>query len=57
VSTQFLLGLVCGLGALAVWFFRARAARNAKRAAAGKKTRTAAMRSAQNVEAALRGRR
>jgi hypothetical protein len=57
VSTPFLLSLVCGFGALAVWFFRARAARDAKRAAAGKKTRNAAMRSAQTVEAALKGRR
>ena len=57
VGTTILLGLVCGFGALAVWFFRARAARRSKSAAAAKKTRNAALRSAQNVEAALRGRR
>ena len=57
MSTPFLLALVCGFGALAVWYFRARAARKSARTAAGKKTRKAALRSAQSVETALKGRR
>jgi hypothetical protein len=57
VSTPFLLSLACGCGVLAVWYFRARAARSSKRASAAEKTRNAAQRSAQNVEAALKGRR
>jgi hypothetical protein len=57
VSTPFLLSLACGCGVLAVWYFRARAARSSKRAAAAEKTRDAAKRSAQKVQAALRGRR
>jgi hypothetical protein len=57
VSTPFLLGLVFGTGALAVWYFRARAARTSSRDATAKRTRNAALRSAQNVAAALKGRR
>jgi hypothetical protein len=57
VSTPFLLGLVIGVGALAVWYFRGRAARDSVRDQAARKTRNAAMKSAQNVEAAIRGRR
>ncbi len=56
MSTPFLLGLVF-LGALALWYFRSKATRHSAREAAGRKTRNAAMRSAQNVEAAIRGRR
>jgi hypothetical protein len=56
VSTPFLLGLVF-IGAVALWYFRGRASRDSAREAAGRKTRNAAMRSAQHVEAAIRGRR
>jgi hypothetical protein len=57
VSTPVLLGLVFGIGALAVWYFRARAARSSKRNAAASKTRKAALRSARSVENAIKGRR
>jgi hypothetical protein len=57
VSTPFLLGLVIGFGALAIWYFRVRAARDSVRDLAARKNRNAAMKSAQNVEAAIRGRR
>lgn len=56
MSIPFLLGLVL-LGGLAIWYFRARAARDATRDLAARKTRNAAMKSAQNVQAAIRGRR
>jgi Tfp pilus assembly protein PilX len=57
VSTPFLLGLVLVLGALGIWYFRARSARDSKRASAASKARNNAVRSAQSVQAALRGRR
>jgi HEPN domain-containing protein len=57
VSLPVLVGLACGFGALAIWYFRAKAARSSARNAAGKKVRNAAVRSAQSVEAALKGRR
>lgn len=56
MSIPFLLGLVF-LGVLAIWYFRARAARDSKRASAASRARNTAMRSAQSVEAAIRGRR
>jgi hypothetical protein len=56
VSTPFLLGLVF-VGALALWYFRASAARESRRAAAESKARNRAARSAQSVNAALKGRR
>jgi hypothetical protein len=56
VSTPFLLGLVF-FGALAIWYFRAHAARESKRAATESKARNRAVRSAQSVNAALKGRR
>ena len=57
MSTPFLLGLVLILGALGIWYFRARSARDSKRASAASRARNTAVRSAQSVEAALRGRR
>jgi Tfp pilus assembly protein PilX len=57
VSTPFLLGLVLVLGALGIWYFRAKSARDSKRASAASKARNTAVRGAQSVEAALRGRR
>lgn len=56
MSTPFLLGLVF-LGGLSIWYFRARSARDSKRASAASKARNTAVRSAQSVQAALRGRR
>jgi hypothetical protein len=56
VSTPFLLGLVF-LGAMAIWYFRARSSRDSKRASAASRARNTAVRSAQSVEAAIRGRR
>jgi hypothetical protein len=56
VSTPFLLGLVFVAG-LAIWYFRAHAARESKRASAASKARSNAIRSAQSVNAALKGRR
>jgi Tfp pilus assembly protein PilX len=57
VSTPFLLGLVLILGALGIWYFRAKSARDSKRASAASRARNTAARGAQSVEAALRGRR
>ena len=57
VSTPFLLGLVCVVGGLAIWYSRARSARDSRRASEASKARSTAMRSAQSVEAAIRGRR
>ncbi|MBK9063195.1 MAG: hypothetical protein IPL89_08370 [Acidobacteria bacterium] len=57
MSTPFLLGLVLVLGALGIWYFRARSARDSKRASAASKARNNAVRSAQSVQAAIRGRR
>ncbi len=56
MSTPFLLGLAF-VGALAIWYFRSRAARESKRASAASKARSKAVRSAQSVNAALKGRR
>lgn len=56
MSTPFLLGLVF-LGALGIWYSRARSSRDSKRASAASRARNSAMRSAQSVEAAIRGRR
>ena len=56
MSTPFLLGLVF-VGALAIWYFRAQSARESKRATAANKARNRAVRSAQSVNAALKGRR
>jgi hypothetical protein len=56
VSTPFLLGLIL-VGGLAIWYFRARTARESKRAEAESKARNRAVRSAQSVNAALKGRR
>ncbi|HQQ77124.1 MAG TPA: hypothetical protein PLB01_07185 [Thermoanaerobaculia bacterium] len=57
MSTPFLLGLVLILGALGIWYFRARSARDSRRASAASRARNNAVRSAQSVEAAIRGRR
>ncbi len=56
MSTPFLLGLVF-VGGLAIWYVRARTARESKRASAASKARNNAVRSAQSVNAALKGRR
>ena len=56
MSTPFLLGLVFA-GGILIWYFRVRSARDSKRASAASKARNTAMRSAQSVEAAIRGRR
>ncbi len=56
MSTPFLLGLVF-LGGLGIWYFRARSARESKRASAASRARNNAVKSAQSVEAAIRGRR
>jgi hypothetical protein len=56
VSTPFLLGLVFA-GGVAIWYLRVRSARDSKRASAASRARNSAMRSAQSVEAAIRGRR
>jgi hypothetical protein len=56
VSTPFLLGLVF-LGGLAFWYFRAQSARDSKRASAANRARNKAVRSAQSVNAAIKGRR
>jgi hypothetical protein len=56
VSTPFLLGLAF-VGALAIWYFRSHAARESKRATAASKARNRAVRSAQSVNAAIKGRR
>ncbi len=57
MSTPFLVGFALGFLALAVWYFRAKNARESKRAAAASKARNTAIRSAQSVKAALQGRR
>jgi LPXTG-motif cell wall-anchored protein len=56
VSTPFLLGLVF-LGGGAIWYFRRRSARDSQRASAASRARNNAVRSAQSVEAAIKGRR
>ena len=57
MSTPFLVSLVIGLGAVAIWYFRVRAARDSVRDLAARKSRNAAARNVQNVNAAIRGRR